>query len=446
MSCNIKPYEVVRDLASTRSKNEKEEIIREAWEAGCTEFFEGARLAYDAMVTFGVKQVPSHDGEQFFKCMDWVLFDELAKMLQARQLTGHAARDAIANFMESCSPEQWDGFYRLVLLKDLKCGVSEKTINKVLKSIGGEALNYITPVFTCQLAHPGEKHPKKLVGKKLIDVKLDGVRILAVLNKEHGTVTLHTRNGKINENFPQIEELLRGIIHQLSRSMVLDGEMVSRSFNDLMTQFQRKEADTSDASFAVFDSLPLEEFLAGKCPVPQKVRDNITHTICAMASDGRVYYIRKSAIDLDTEEGQAAFREFNRLALDAGYEGIMVKDPLAMYECKRSHAWLKLKPTITVDLQIVGTEAGEADTKYEHCLGKILCEGTDEASGKEIVVSVGSGLSDEQREEFWANRDAMVGRTVEILADVISQNQDGTYSLRFPRFVRFRDDKERVSA
>jgi hypothetical protein len=27
------------------------------------------------------------------------------------------------------------------------------------------------------------------------------------------------------------------------------------------------------------------------------------------------------------------------------------------------------------------------------------------------------------------------------LCDVITQNQDGTYSLRFPRFVRFRDDK-----
>ena len=443
---DLQPHEVVRDLAATSSKNEKEEIIREAWKAGCTEFFEGARLAYDKMITFGVKQIPSHDGGEFFRYLSWVMFDDLVERLQTRHSTGHAARDDIIRFMELCSSDQWDGFYRRVLIKDLKCGVSEKTINKVLKQIGGEALDWVIPVFTCQLAHPGEKHPKKLVGEKLIDVKLDGVRILAVLNKEHGTVTLHTRNGKINENFPQIEELLRGITPQLSRSMVLDGEMVSRSFNDLMTQFQRKEADTSDASFAVFDSLPLEEFLAGKCPVPQKVRDKVTHTICGMASDGRVYYIRKSAIDLDTEEGQAAFREFNRLALDAGYEGIMVKDPLAIYECKRSHAWLKLKPTITVDLQIVGTEAGEADTKYEHCLGKILCEGTDEASGKEIVVSVGSGLSDEQREEFWANRDALVGRTVEILADVISQNQDSTYSLRFPRFVRFRDDKEGVSA
>ena len=440
----MKPYEVIQRLVVTNSKNEKEEIIREAWEAGCTEFFKGARLAYDAMVTFGVKQVPTHNGEQFFKCMDWILFNELAEMLQTRQLTGHAARDAIISFMESCSQDQWDGFYRLVLLKDLKCGVSEKTINKVLKSIGGEAMDYITPVFTCQLAHSGEKHPKKLRGHKLLDVKLDGVRILAVLNKELGTVTLHTRNGNINENFPQIESLLATLIPHIPESIVLDGEMVSQSFNELMTQFQRKKADTSDAKFALFDMIPLKQFLNGKSEFDQVFRRGALETLCVVINDERVYAIPYVRVDLDTEEGQAGFKAYNRLAIDNGFEGIMIKDPTALYVCKRSHAWLKIKPTITVDLQIVGTEAGEADTKYEHCLGKILCEGTDEASGKDIVVSVGSGLSDEQREEFWNNRDALVGRTVEILADVISKNQDGTYSLRFPRFVRFRDDKEAV--
>jgi ATP-dependent DNA ligase len=54
---------------------------------------------------------------------------------------------------------------------------------------------------------------------------------------------------------------------------------------------------------------------------------------------------------------------------------------------------------------------------------------------------VGSGFSDIDRDELWRDRNMVIGKTCEILCDVITQNQDGSYSLRFPRFVRFRDDK-----
>ena len=72
-------------------------------------------------------------------------------------------------------------------------------------------------------------------------------------------------------------------------------------------------------------------------------------------------------------------------------------------------------------------------------LGALVCAGTDD--GKDITVNVGSGFSDSDRDILYSDRNLVIGRTVEILCDVITQNQDGTYSLRFPRFVRFRDDK-----
>jgi DNA ligase-1 len=72
-------------------------------------------------------------------------------------------------------------------------------------------------------------------------------------------------------------------------------------------------------------------------------------------------------------------------------------------------------------------------------LGALVCQGTDD--GKLINVNVGSGFSDDQRAEFYSNQFDVIGETVEVLCDAVSQNQDGSYSLRFPRFVRFRDDK-----
>lgn len=57
-------------------------------------------------------------------------------------------------------------------------------------------------------------------------------------------------------------------------------------------------------------------------------------------------------------------------------------------------------------------------------------------------MNVGSGFSDTQRQDFWTNRDKLLHQLVEVRGDAVTQNQDGTYSLRFPRFKTFRSDKE----
>jgi DNA ligase 1 len=112
----------------------------------------------------------------------------------------------------------------------------------------------------------------------------------------------------------------------------------------------------------------------------------------------------------------------------------MIKDINAPYECKRSHAWLKAKPFIEVTLSI--TELEEGTGRNEGRLGAFVCAGQDD--GKDILVNVGSGFTDEQRSTFWTDRDAVVNQLVEVRADAVTQNQDGTYSLRFPRFKTFR--------
>jgi DNA ligase 1 len=117
-----------------------------------------------------------------------------------------------------------------------------------------------------------------------------------------------------------------------------------------------------------------------------------------------------------------------------GYEGIMIKDPDAPYECKRSVAWLKLKPFIEVSLEVKDVEEGTGRNVGK--LGALVCEGIDD--GKEIKVNVGSGFTDSERDSYFTSRGTLLGQIVEVRADAITQNQDGTYSLRFPRFKGFR--------
>jgi len=115
----------------------------------------------------------------------------------------------------------------------------------------------------------------------------------------------------------------------------------------------------------------------------------------------------------------------------------MIKDPNAKYECKRSTSWLKMKPFIEVSLEVTAIEEGTGRNVGR--LGAFVCSGLDD--GKQITVNVGSGFSDDNRVEFWDSRDTIPGQIVEVRADAITQNQDGTYSLRFPRFLRFRGFK-----
>ena len=444
----MKPSDVVAQLEATPGRLDKESIVRRAWDQGCVEFFQGAKLAYDALVTFGVKKAPViEDGDMpgFVPSMDWIKFNTLLERLRKRQLTGNAARDALLAAADVSSTTDWNGWYRRLLLKDLKCGVTESTINKVLEAIGGDALQYTIPVFSCQLAKNADDHPKKMKGWKLLDPKLDGVRILTILDIDAQTVTQYSRDGRQNDRFDAITAKMSAMLPLLKQSIVLDGEMVSRSFQELMKQLNRKsDVDTSDAKLALFDIIPLDAFRAGEYAVKQTERQDVLVGFIPMLQDTcgeSVYVIPKKAVNLDTPEGQEEFKKFNNETVAAGYEGIMVKDPNAGYRCKRTDAWMKIKPFITVDLEVVDVEPGKQDSKFKNTMGGLVCRGVDQ--GKLIEVTVGGGYTEELRDEIWVSRDTVIGRTVEIKGDVLTKNQDSddVWSVRFPVFIGFRNDK-----
>ena len=430
------PQDIIAKLEADNSRLAKEQIIEDAMHEGLDEFFEGVAMCLDKLHTFGVKQVPEKK-EDAGQGLAWKPFTELADSLYKRELTGHAAQDAIKLAMDVATQEQWNGFYRRILIKDLRCGVSEKTVNKIAKKLKLD--KYKVPVFECMLAHDSAKHEKKLTGKKLLEPKLDGVRCITVVDYQQKTVTQYTRNGKVLENFKHITDALEGYMEEIGRSYVLDGEVVSNSFQDLMKQVHRKDnVEATDAKLCLFDIVPLVEFKAGESVQGQRRRSNMLKTFEKIFSDtGCVEIIPQTEVDLDTMVGEVEFKDYNKKMVEEGYEGIMIKDIDGPYECKRSASWLKMKPFIEVSLEVKDIEEGTG--RNEGRLGAFICEGTDD--GKNIKVNVGSGFSDDNRDEFWNGRNTIPGQVVEVRADAITQNQDGTYSLRFPRFLRFRGFK-----
>jgi DNA ligase-1 len=427
-------YQVISDLENHPSRINKEQIIFEQAKEGNSEFFEGCRLALDPMITFGLKQIPEKKDEDGAG-LPWDSFTLALTGFTTRNVTGNTARDMIQAMMNSATKKQWNGWYRRILIKDLRCGVSEKTINKVVEK---EWPEYSVPIFSCQLAHDSANHENKVAGKKLIEVKLDGVRVLTIVYPD-GRVDQFSRNGKELVNFPHVKAQFEAVAVEggVSQPTVFDGEIMSSSFQDLMKQIHRKsDAQAQDAVLNLFDIIPLADFETGKSKQKQTHRSMLLKAWHDTWSDKlpNVTVVGQETVDLDTDEGQKRYKEINAQAIAGGYEGIMLKDANAGYECKRSVAWLKLKPFIEVSLTVVAVEEGTGRNVGK--LGALVCEGVDD--GKSIRVNVGSGFSDSDRDTFWTDREALIGQIVEVRADAITQNQDGSYSLRFPRFLHFR--------
>ena len=424
----MQPWEVIAELEADNSRLYKEAIVQRESTSGNTELFRGFRATYDCMVTFGIKKVEPKTGDG--KGITPDAFWRVAEQLRLRQLTGNAAITAVNVLRMNATAAQWNLWYRRILVKDLKCGVSEVTVNKFVSD------EYKIPKFTCQLAQDGSKDETKTTGQKMIEVKLDGVRVITIVYPS-GQVDQYSRNGKELVNFEHIKKQFAKHAKLLRVPMVFDGEIMSSSFQDLMKQVHRKDnVEAADAVLNLFDLITLDEFTAGRCETAQAQRSLLLRSWVAPLQEHmpNVQVLEHELVDLDSADGQTRFAEINKAAIAGGYEGIMLKDPTAPYECKRAANWLKIKPFIEVSLEVIDVETGTGRNAGR--LGALVCEGVDD--GQAIRVNVGSGLSDGMRDSIWADRASVIGQIVEVRADAVTQNQDGSYSLRFPRFLRFR--------
>jgi DNA ligase-1 len=444
----------IAKLNESDSRLHKEDVLKQALEASvlgssnAIKFLTLTKVAYNPYVTFGVRKVPDTVGITNAE-NPWDDFDNLLCELGQRGLTGNAALEAIDRMSERFDSEEWNTFCAPVIRRDLRAGISEKTINKICKKT-----DYEIPVFGCQLATNCEGRPE-MKGIKRLEPKLDGVRVLMMVVPSENVVIntiCYSRNGKVFDNFGHIEDQVRDNFIKFCRSatkvdqgrflsngFVLDGEVIGNTFQELMRQARRKDnVQADDSVFNVFDIIPLEDFRRGYWNAQLNKRINILESLRPIIDQmPNVELLPHIVVDLDSAEGKNQLSRYANDQVNAGFEGIMIKDVDAPYECKRNTFWMKYKPVYDYDLTVIAVEEGTGKNKGR--MGALVCEGVDD--GKHIVVNVGSGYTDEERQTYWDDKSLVIGQTAVVLADAITQNQNGSYSLRFPRFKTFRDDK-----
>jgi DNA ligase-1 len=251
-------------------------------------------------------------------------------------------------------------------------------------------------------------------------IKKDGVRCIA----DPIDRTYTSRNGKLFPNFHVFNDDLTTLAEYISQKYDIvpcfDGEVVSKvsGFQKLMTQVRRlKEVDPSIFRFEVFDiaveGLPFHERYSILCDAFRAVGSKLENTSLLVHHESH----------FETE--QEVIEHVEWLVEVCGEEGIVLKSRDGLYEGKKSIEWCKVKKFETVDLNVTGVQPGTG--KHKGRMGALLCN----YEGHE--VKVGTGFSDVEREEFMERPPAMI--------EVKFQEKTKAGSLRFPAFIRVREDK-----
>ena len=440
---------VFDQLEATTSRTEKEDILKANKDNEALKTL--LKLTYDPFITFGIKKDPHVAPLGTDEIVDsYEDFLSLAARLTDRTLSGNRAIAEVSKFLGGLTSNHQKWYLRIIQ-RDLKAGITDKTVNKIFKGL--------VPSFTCALANTfnEKKIPKRYVG----DPKLDGYRCLA-FKYDNGTVELRSRNGHLLEGYAGIE---KDVADYLVPGFIYDGEITGRKVESAFSDIQKsafKKVDNKDGVLNIFDAVTIEEFTTENFTATYEQRlgflDQITDILNGCRSLERVH---PSGVLTNTEEDWNTVLELHRLYVEElGYEGTMIKDLDAVYKKDKSNNIMKLKDFYDIDLEVVGVYEGAPGTKYVGTTGGLTVEVSDKdimaqlpwddkkhaknlqfIEGGVFKVGVGSGISDPDRHKFWKNPNEIIGKTITVKFQNTSINKHQEHSLRFPTLVKVRDDK-----
>lgn len=337
-----------------------------------------------------------------------------------------------------------------LVTQNLKVGVTATSLNAVYGK------DFI-PKTGCMLGTLfGDVPAHKISWPCIVTEKLDGIR--RVLIKENGNVHMYSRSGHEDDG---LVDILAEAKH-LPDNFVYDGELLAKG--DFKDSIALRQATASLANckgkktgltFNVFDMIPVEEFYVGKSKdnaLMRKIRLGATlmddsimvldeewqQRIAAFGIYEELEHIRPVPI-LGRVNNLLDVEPIVEAIWAAGGEGVMLNTTLGLYEVKRSKSLLKIKHTEEHILKVVNLLEGTG--KYEDSMGALVCEYINKR-GEKTYVGVGSGFTDDQRQDIWWNMERYIGRNIEVETFGESTNAQGYTSLNCPIFKRFVGDTE----
>lgn len=413
-------YNILTEIKSTSSRLEKEAILKREQHNELLQrvFF----LTYDPFTQFYIRKIPAYKpaANNVADTLDSVLSS--LYLLYDRKLTGNAGINFLANLLSNLKHDDAK-VLELIIQKDLKCGASESTANKIWPKLVHE--------YPCMLCTPFDQ---KLIDKMnfpaIVQLKMDGMRFNAIV--DDGKCQFRSRNGKMINLLGNLEKEFIKLAN--GNSLVFDGELIVKEAgkildrqtgNGILNKAVKGTISITEAekvSATLWDVIPYNDFINGLGKTQYAVRFAMLQTM--KLPDG-IHLVEHKIVN-SFDEARILFESY----LAEKQEGIILKDLSGVWANKRVKTQIKFKAELDCDLRITAIQLGTG--KYEGMVGAYICESEDGI----VKVDVGSGLSDLDRTNF-----DVIGKIAAVLYNARIKNKQGEESLFLPRLIEIREDK-----
>jgi len=422
----------VRDLfarlTQTSSGNQKRDILIENKEFGHFRSFLDYLLNPFLITGISAKKIAKETEKPPTRWFDSFL--ELMEYLLSNNTGSDEVISNIRQFLVLQEPDMRE-FYISIITKSARLGCDTKSVNK---AFGEEFI----PQWEVQQSYNIDKSPLKENEWFSLSQKLNGVRGTFYEGK------IVSRQGKEFAGLDHITEEIRLLIPDCD-DWVLDGELVRINSEGLPDNenfrigtgiLSQDEADKTSIQLIVFDILPKEEFITGESSLTYKSRLSALKELSAKAGGLGLKYI--TVVEVLYSGCDAAMIDvlLDKMVSE-DKEGLMLNRDSKYYR-KRHNGILKIKQFYNVDLKVLSVEEGSG--RLSGKLGAFVVD------YKGNTLNVGSGMTDEQRDEFWLIRDSLPGRVIEVkYKEESSDKKTGLQSLQFPIFVSLREEGKEPS-
>jgi len=427
-------YPIIEELRSNNSRIFKEQLLQREEN---NELLERViEMTLNPRKNYYIKKLITRNKEIVSPIDLNTALNTLDEKIVSREVTGHAAHELVNELLDGLTSDDGE-VLRLIIGRDLKCGVSTSTANKTWPNLVPEQ-----PYQRCALLKDMKKDKIKWSEGLLSQEKLDGMFANFDI-KAIGGSDVMSRNGSMfpPEFFSHITSSLNNsggsgfqfhgelLVEDMENETVLAREIGNGMLNSILQQGSLNTAKYR-IIFVVWDMVPLiDVYQMKKTTKPYSERlAGLTDLLKRANSDDiklvetRVVYSMKEALAHYVEK------------ISTGGEGTILKIPTTLWKDGNSTEMFKFKIDAECDLEIVGFNAGNG--KNAKTFGSVECRSL--CGLLEVNVS---GFSDKEREDMNADRGYFMNKIMAVTFNDIMHSEGKKSSLFLPRKKEIRLDK-----